>query len=40
MELGDLLVEFLREDVDLTVGVLVSGSVFPKINLGNNLVSE
>jgi hypothetical protein len=40
MELSYLLVQLLGEYVDLTLFVLVSGSVLPKINLGKYLVGE
>lgn len=40
MEGGDLLVEFLGEDVDATSLVFVGVSVFPKLNLGESLVGE
>lgn len=40
MECGDLLVEFLGEDVDGSVLVLVGVSVVPELNLGEGLVSE
>lgn len=40
MELGDLLVEFLGEYVDLSLFVLIGGSVFPEIDLGKDLVCE
>lgn len=40
MELGNLLIEFFGEYVYFTLFVLVSVSVFPKINLGEYLVGE
>ena len=40
MELGYLFVKFLGEYVDLSIFVFVSVSVFPEINLGEDLVSE
>jgi len=42
METGDLLVEFLGEDVDLSAFVLlvIFGSVVPEFNLSEDLVGE
>ena len=40
MELGDFLVEFLGENVDLTLLVFLGVSVKPEINLSNDLISE
>ena len=40
MESGDLLVEFLGEDVDLTLGVLVVVLVGPELDLSEHLVGE
>ena len=40
MEGGDFLVEFLGENVNLTLLVLVCGTVFPKVDLGEHLVGE
>jgi len=40
VELGNLLVKFLGEDVDLAILVLVVVSVFPEFDLGEDLVGE
>ena len=40
MELSYLFVKFLGEYVDLTIFVFVGVSVFPEINLGEDLVGE
>jgi hypothetical protein len=40
VEESDLFVEFLGEDVNFTIFVLVVSSVFPKFDLGEDLVGE
>jgi hypothetical protein len=40
VKLGDLLVELLGEEVDLTVLVFVGVSILPEFDLGESLVSE
>jgi len=36
----DFLVEFLRKDVDLTLGVFIIILVFPELDLSEDLVGE
>jgi hypothetical protein len=36
----DFLIKFLGEDVDLTLGVFIIVLMFPKLDLGKNLVGE
>ena len=40
MEAGDLLVEELREDIDVATGVLASVLLLPELELGEGLVGE
>ena len=40
MELSDFLVKFFWQYVNLSLLILVSVSVFPEIDLSNNLVGE